>query len=127
MIKHILTLLLGFTITVTFAQRTAISGMVNDKQGKPIAFAFVKDAQTNYATFSDTYGAFNMKVDSADRLIVSAPNFKAMVVKVTDPQNVTVVLAEDGTKSVKAISTDAFRVKSSTEDGMTRNVATGYI
>ncbi|MDB5031018.1 hypothetical protein [Mucilaginibacter sp.] len=124
--KTILTCLVGLTSIVTFAQKISVSGVVNDKQGKSVAFAFIKDAKHNYATFTDTYGAFNLKVDTVDRLIVSASAFITMTVKISDPQSVGVTLASDGTVNAKLIDPDAFKEKISTE-GMTRNVASGYI
>ncbi|MDB5025171.1 MAG: hypothetical protein JWP78_2926 [Mucilaginibacter sp.] len=125
--KLILTCLIGLITTVAFAQKSTISGTVNDKQRKPIPFAFIKDAQRSYATFSDLNGAFTLKVDSAERLIVSARNFNKMVVKISDPSSVNIILdgnAAVGTKSTREAGD--FKEKLSTE-GMTRNVASGYI
>jgi hypothetical protein len=108
------------------AQKVAVSGIVNDSQGKPLAFAFIKDAVRNYATFTDVYGAFTFRVDTADRLIVTAPGFKGTVVKVNDPKNVTVTLTADGSAMPKQIDQDALRERLSGE-GMTKSVASGYI
>jgi hypothetical protein len=129
MIKSVLTLFFGLAATFVFAQKTTLLGMVNDKEGKPVPFAFIKDANHNYATFSDPSGAFTLKVDTADRLLITAFNFKETVVKVGDPQNISVVLANDDIKTNKAAtSNESFKEKLSTE-GIARADAgaTGYI
>ncbi|WP_426669710.1 carboxypeptidase-like regulatory domain-containing protein [Mucilaginibacter sp. McL0603] len=125
--KIILTSWVALITTFTFAQKNTVVGTVNDKQGKPIPFAFIKDAQRSYATFTDLNGAFNLKVDSVDRLIVSAQNFKKTVIKIGDPNNVNVVLTGDDAAGAKLTkSTGDFKEKLSTE-GMTKDVSSGYI
>ena len=125
--KIIFIFFLGLATTYAFSQKITISGTVNDVQGKPVPFAFIKDAKYNYATFSDINGSFNIKLDTADRLIVSARNFKGMVVKITPSQNANIAMAADGSTAAKTINTtDIFIEKISTE-GMSRNAATGYI
>jgi len=129
MIKSVLTFLFALAVTFCFAQKNTVAGTVNDKQGKPIPFAFIKDARHNYATFSDPNGSFTLLVDTLDRLLVTAFNFKESVIKITDPQNVNVVLANDDIKGVKAVtSNESFKETLSTE-GITRADAgaTGYI
>ena len=124
--KTILTCLVGLISTFTFAQKIALSGTVNDQQGKPIQFAFIKDARQNYGTFSDMYGNFSLKVDTADRLIVTASNFKGQSVKLSSGQNVSVTLVSDGTSPRQPIDPELFKDRLSNE-GMTRTVASGYI
>ncbi|HEY4326513.1 MAG TPA: carboxypeptidase-like regulatory domain-containing protein [Mucilaginibacter sp.] len=125
--KTILTCLIGLISVLTFAQKITVNGIVNDAQGKPVPFAFIKDAVHNHAAFSDPNGAFTFKVDTADRLLVSAPGFNKTTVTIKDPQNVSVVLAADGANGVKtAASGESFKEKLSTE-GMTRNAGSEYI
>jgi hypothetical protein len=117
--------LLSLIAAVTFAQKNIISGSVNDQQGKPVPFAFVKDAEHNNATFADANGAFVLKA-AADRIMVSAGGFKGITVKVTNSQNVNVVMTGDGVGDIRKIDPEAFKEHLSTE-GMNRNVASGYI
>jgi hypothetical protein len=125
--KTILTCLIGLISVLTFAQKITVNGTVNDAQGKPVPFAFIKDAMHNYAAFSDANGGFTLKVDTADRILVSAPNFKKTTVTIKDPQNVSVVLTSEGANNDKtAASGDSFKEKLSTE-GMTRNAGSEYI
>jgi hypothetical protein len=124
--KIIFACILGLLSTYTFAQKNNVSGTVNDEQGKPVPFAFIKDAKHNYATFTDMNGGFNIKLDTADRLIVSARNFKGMVVKITPAQNVNIVMKADGS-TTKAVNTDDIFTEKISTEGMSRNAATGYI
>jgi hypothetical protein len=125
--RTILTYLLGLISALTFAQKITVNGTVKDAQGKPVPFAFIKDAIHNFAAFSDANGNFTLKIDTVDRVIVSAQDFKKITVKISDPQNVNVVLAADDIKGGKTIASgDSFKEKLSTE-GMTRNVGSEYI
>jgi hypothetical protein len=126
--KHLLLIFLAvFTADFAFAQKVALAGNVNMPDGKPIPFAFIKDATHNYATYTDSVGSFSLKVDAADRLIVSAVGFKTLVSKVNDPQNISIALTANGSVSNWSSGVqDVFREKISTE-GMTKNAATGYI
>lgn len=109
-----------------FAQNITITGTVTDAQNKPIPFAFIKDANKNYATYSDPLGNFSLKVDAADRLLVSAINFKDITVKVNNPENTVVAMTRDGGNVITALDPDSFKEILSGV-GMTKNVASGYI
>jgi hypothetical protein len=125
--KNILiTCLIALNGFLTFAQKIALNGNVTDSNNRPVAYAFVKDAVKNYATFSDAFGNFTLNVDAADRLLVSAVTYKSITVKVTDPNNVRVALISDGTKDTKINDPETFQDRLSNE-GMTKNSATGYI
>jgi hypothetical protein len=124
--KAVISCLFSLTTVFTFAQKTVITGSVNDQQGKPVAYAFIKDARHNYATFSDPNGAFVLRTEAVDHLIVSAGGFNVVTIKVSESQNVDVVLANNGSATNITIDPDAFKEHISSE-GMTRNVASGYI
>jgi len=115
-----------FLNTSLFAQNVTIIGNVIDAQGKPIPFAFVKDATKNYATFSNPSGNFSLKVDSADRLLVSALNFIPQTVSVVNPQNTVITLVSNGGTFVPTLDPESFKEILSGA-GMTKNVASGYI
>jgi hypothetical protein len=121
----IFTCLLGLMGHFAFAQNVTLNGTVTDAQGKPIAFVFIKDAAHNYVTFTDSFGNFSLKVDTADRLIATAFNYKAQLVKVSNPQSVNFSMVDDGTHKTQINSGD-FAEHISTE-GMTKSTATGYI
>jgi hypothetical protein len=88
----ILSWLLILTSTITFAQTVAVSGTVNDQQGKPVAFAFISESQHPYGTYSDANGAFTLKADPSSNLTVTANYYKSATVKVTDPAATKIVL-----------------------------------
>jgi hypothetical protein len=117
--------MLGLICHVAFAQKVSLSGTVTDTHGKPIPFVFIKDATRNYVTFTDSFGNFNLKVDTADRIIASAFNYKEQVVKVSNAQSVNFTMVDDGTNK-KQINSGDFAEHISTE-GMTKSTATGYI
>ena len=107
--------LLTFISTITFAQTILVSGTVTDEQGKPVPFAFIKDAEHNYATFSDPDGAFTLNADPSSRLIATCSNYKESVVKIDNQPSVKIVLTAGGTAGTNSAnsnkSSDLFDVK----------------
>jgi len=96
--------------TITFGQTIAVSGTVTDDQGKPVPFAFIKDAEHNYATFSDPDGAFTLNADPSSRLMASCTNYKESVVKIDNQPNVKIVMKAGGTLGVIKRSSGTFDV-----------------
>jgi len=89
-------LILILTGAAAFAQTIEVRGTVNNQKGQPVPYAFVRDAQHNYATFADSTGTFMLKADPASALQVSAGNYKETQVKIENKTNVSVVLPADG-------------------------------
>lgn len=87
--------LLVLTSTVTFAQTVSITGTVNNQKGQPVPYAFVRDAQHNYATYADSTGSFMLKADPASSLQVLAMNYKKADVKIDNQTKVSIVLPDD--------------------------------
>ena len=75
---------------------------MTDKQGKPIAFAFIKDSQHNFSTFSDPNGAFTLNADPASKLLVTCSNYEESAVKIDNKANVVIVMERGGTAGTKA-------------------------
>lgn len=75
-----------------FGQVISISGAVTDEQDKPVAFAFIKDAQHNYATFTDPNGAFTISADPASRLMATCNNYEKAVVVVDNQPTIKIVM-----------------------------------
>jgi len=82
-------LLIGAT---SFAQTIEVKGTVNNQKGQPVPFAFVRDAQHNYATYADSTGSFLIKADPASALAVYANNYKSTQVKIDNKTDIAVVL-----------------------------------
>ena len=73
---------LVLTSTATFAQTVSITGTVNNQKGQPVPYAFVRDAQHNYATYADSTGTFLLKADPASSLEATSMNYKKGTVKI---------------------------------------------
>lgn len=95
-------LILLLTGATVFAQTIEVKGTVNNQKGQPVPFAFVRDAQHNYATYADSTGAFLIKADPASALAVYANNYKSAQVKIDNKTDITVVLPADGQGGVVA-------------------------
>jgi len=103
--------LLIFFASIAFGQTTPISGTVTDEQGQPVPFVFIKDAQHNYATFSDPNGAYKLNVDPSSELIATSNNYKESVVKIASQAKVNIVMHPGGTAGTNTGATaDAFTV-----------------
>jgi len=100
-----------FLGTAAFAQTTTVSGTVADDQGKAVPFAFIKDSQHNYATFSNADGEFTLKADPASRLIATCSNYQESIVGIDNQPNVKIVLKQGAGADKKAKSSDAFQIK----------------
>lgn len=103
--KTIITsLLLALAGAVAYGQTIEISGTVNNQKGQPVPYAFVRDAQHNYATYADSTGTFVLKADPASALEVSANNYKNTQVKIENKTKLEVVLpAGEGTDGVASM------------------------
>ena len=89
-------LILLLTGAASLAQTIEVKGTVNNQKGQPVPYAFVRDAQHNYATYADSTGSFLIKADPASELAVYANNYKSTQVKIENKTDITVVLPSDG-------------------------------
>jgi hypothetical protein len=85
---------LVFVSASAFAQTVSIKGTVSNPKGQPIAYAFIRDTRHNYATFSDSTGSFDFKVDPASSISVLAANYQDTQLKIDGKTEVNVVLPE---------------------------------
>jgi hypothetical protein len=90
-----------------FSQTIEVSGTINNQKGQPVPYAFVRDAQHNYATYADSTGTFLLKADPASDLEVSAFNYKNTQVRIENKTSINVVLpadaVQDGVASMSSI------------------------
>jgi len=89
-------LILLLTSAASFAQTIEVKGTVNNQKGQPVPYAFVRDAQHNYATYADSTGSFLIKADPGSALAVYANNYKSTQVKIDNKTDVAIVLPADG-------------------------------
>src|SRR5882762_6301173 len=82
--------------SAALGQTITVKGTINNQKGQPVPYAFVRDAQHNYATFADSTGAFKIKVDPSSTLSVAASNYKDAQLKLDNKTDVNIVLSEGG-------------------------------
>jgi hypothetical protein len=92
--------LLPFISIISFAQTVAVSGSVIDQKGAPIPFAFIYDSQHPYATYADSTGVFSLKADPSSPLIATAINYAKTNVKINNPADVKIVMANGPANNV---------------------------
>src|ERR1700744_3059007 len=97
-----------------FGQTISVSGTVTDEKGTPVAFAFVKDAQHNYQTFTGPDGTYTLNADPASRLMVSCKNYQRAVVPINNSTDLPIKITSSGngsTTSQAAAKSDAFAIQ----------------
>ena len=113
--KTLLCLLSILASTFTFGQTIMVSGTVNDGQGKPIPFVFIRDSRHSYATYTDQTGGYSLKVDPADRLVASANSFRDTAVTIDNKTNINMVMTPgisvrtNGKPLTTSTATDIFK------------------
>lgn len=95
-----------------FGQTTAVSGTVVDDTGKPVPFAFIKDAQHNYQTFSGPDGTFTLNTNPSSSLMATASGFNKVTVAIDNKTDIKITMQHgDGSgKSVSGKNSDVFDV-----------------
>ena len=111
--KTIFLSLLIFLSTIAFGQTILISGTVTDEQGKPVPFAFIKDAEHNYATYSDPDGGFTIIATPTSRLMATSNNYQESVVKIDNQPNIKIVMKAGGATGTAKVdnSCDIFKCR----------------
>jgi hypothetical protein len=82
-----------------FAQTTTISGTVKDDEKQPVHFAFIKDAKSKAATYSDSLGNYNLVAAPNSFLYVNCVGYKDTVIKIDNRVNIDIVLRTEVTIS----------------------------
>lgn len=88
----ITTLLVVLGGTLAYSQTVGINGTVTNQKGQPVPYAFVRDAQHNYATFADSTGNYMLKADPASSLQAEASNYKTTQAKIDGKTKIDIVL-----------------------------------
>lgn len=89
--------LMLFTFTVNAQERT-ITGKVYDVAGEPIIGASVLIQGTTQGVITDMEGAFQLKADPSQSLVISFLGYKDMILSIGNKTNFKVVLEEDSEK-----------------------------
>jgi len=98
--KIILFSLLALISIASFAQTVTVSGLVTDQKGAPVPFAFIYDSQHPYATYTDSTGVFTFNANPSSHLIATAINYARTDVKIDNPANLKIVMANGAANNV---------------------------
>jgi hypothetical protein len=109
--KTIIFCLLTILCKVGFAQTIQISGTVTDDKGNPVAFAFIKDAQHNYQTFSGQDGSFYINADPSSRLMATCAGYQKTTVPVNNSSTIKIQMQHNESSSATVAKSDAFNVE----------------
>ncbi len=105
---------------LVFAQSRVVSGKVTDANGVPVAFATVKIKGKQTGLSADANGAYSIKVNSGDVLVISAASFKAIEVPVGTQSVLSSVLESDATSNLKeVVVTGGYGIKRSLKTAST--------
>jgi len=89
--------LILFSFTV-YAQENTVTGKVYDVSGEPIIGASVVIQGTTQGTITDMDGAFQLKVQPSQTLVVSFLGYKDVILPVGNKNNFKITLEEDSKK-----------------------------
>ena len=93
----LVSILMLFTFTVN-AQEQTITGKVYDVAGEPIIGANVLIQGTTQGVITDMEGAFRLKADPSQSLVISFLGYKDMILSIGTKTNFKIVLEEDSEK-----------------------------
>ena len=96
---------------LAFAQSRVVTGKVTDKDGNPVSFASVKVKGNTTGVSADANGAYSLKVNSSDVLVISGASFKTTEVPVGTQNVLNTVLEVGGTELKEVVVTSAFGIK----------------
>ncbi len=105
--KLLLFCLAGTLGQVSYAQ-TVITGSVKDPSGNPLHFVYVgNNNEDKVATFTDSLGNFNLKINAAKGLYFSLKGYKDTSITIRQGQNPNIVLrpgaAQANTVTISAV------------------------
>ena len=110
-------LMLLFTFTVN-AQEQTITGKVYDVAGEPIIGANVLIQGTTQGVITDMEGAFRLKADPSQSLVISFLGYKDMILSIGTKTNFKIVLEEDSEKLDEVVVVGYATQKEGQSDGV---------
>ncbi|MFZ1784624.1 MAG: SusC/RagA family TonB-linked outer membrane protein [Ferruginibacter sp.] len=104
--------LLMLSGVLAFAQSRVVNGKISDANGNPVSFATVKVKGTNQGLSADANGAYSIKVNPSDVLVISGASFKEVEVPVGTQTTLNTVMERSTTSELKeVVVTGAFGTK----------------
>ncbi|WP_295668929.1 hypothetical protein [uncultured Mucilaginibacter sp.] len=93
--KIISTLLLFAAPVFLMAQTISLTGSVRDQHGIPVVYAFILDQQQRNATFTDSLGNFNLKVEPTSQLNINCNGYQDDSLQVGGKNHLEIVLKQN--------------------------------
>lgn len=90
--KFLMLMLMGIAMLHTYAQTKTISGTITDSNGQPVEAASIQIKGTKTGTTSDKTGGFKISAKSGDVLVISAINFAATEITVSNQSQLSITL-----------------------------------
>jgi TonB-linked SusC/RagA family outer membrane protein len=88
---------------LVFAQSRVVSGKVTDANGNPVSFATIKIKGKPTGLSADANGAYTLKVNPGDVLVISATSFKSVEVPVGTQSVLNSVMESDASSNLKEV------------------------
>ena len=105
---------------LVFAQSRVVSGKVTDANGNPVSFATVKIKGKPTGLSADANGAYSIKVNAGDVLVISGASFKTIEVPVGTQSVLNSVLESAATSDLKeVVVTGGYGIKRSLKTAST--------
>ncbi len=105
---------------LAFAQSRVVSGKVTDKDGNPVSFASIKVKGAATGLSADANGAYSIKVNAGDVLVISGASFKTVEVPVGTQSILNSVLESSATSDLKeVVVTGGYGIKRSLKTAST--------
>ena len=91
--------------TLSFAQSKLVTGKVTDQQGQPVPFATIHVKGTKRAVSADADGAFSIKVDAAETLVITGAGINEKDVLVGPESSVSVTVTRKSANLTEVVVT----------------------
>ena len=111
---------------LAFAQSRVVSGKVTDTDGNPVSFATIKIKGSPTGLSADANGAYSIKVNAGDVLVISGASFTTVEVPVGTQSIINSVMEKSATSELKeVVVTGGYGIKRSlkTSSGNTQVVS----
>ena len=96
---------------LAFAQSRVVTGKVTDTDGNSVPFATIKIKNTNTGVSADANGAYSLRANSNNVLVISGASFTTTEVPIGTQSVLSTVLEKGGTDLKEVVVTTAFGIK----------------
>ena len=114
--KIILLLFSLMIINLTFSQSKNINGKVINANAEPISFASVKIKNSKLGVLSNNSGAFSIRANIGDILIVTSTGYASKEITVSTEDNITITLEQISKELTNVVVTTALGIQRQAKD-----------